>query len=304
MKMSSDTRSATFLVESEAGRSHSKSPSGQLMLQFGQDLAHVSHSALPANEREFTTTDICGRSSCASSMSADLQRCLENKLRARMDGIGSPLYVLTWKHWDMRSGPPICALRASVPRTSDSGCFGWPTATSTDAIKGGKVSPRKNMMGLTETVHQAGWPTPDSSYHGQLTQDKAMQRIESHKNGGPKRSANLEDVVSIASGWATPKASDGSKGGPNQTGGTLPQQVSGWGTPTANDKVRSGTFQTGRALTPREAIGLTLTTSPAETERPGQLNPEFVCWLMGFPAVWLNCVDWGTQSCRKSRQNS
>lgn len=37
---------------------------------------------------------------------------------------------------------------------------GWPTPTATDAIKGGQVSPRPGMMGLSETVGLAGWPTP------------------------------------------------------------------------------------------------------------------------------------------------
>jgi len=37
---------------------------------------------------------------------------------------------------------------------------GLPTCTATDAIKGGNVSPRPGMMGLSETVPLAGWPTP------------------------------------------------------------------------------------------------------------------------------------------------
>ncbi len=36
---------------------------------------------------------------------------------------GSPLYELTWKSWDMPSGAPICALRASARRTSVSELF-------------------------------------------------------------------------------------------------------------------------------------------------------------------------------------
>jgi hypothetical protein len=41
--------------------------------------------------------------------------------------------------------------------------------------------------------------------------------------------------------------------------------------------------------------------SPAMTEKPGALNPEFVSWLMGFPPEWVNCAPSGTRSSRKSR---
>ena len=41
--------------------------------------------------------DTYGPSSPVSSASAGLQRSLENKLRVRMEGYGSPEYALTWK---------------------------------------------------------------------------------------------------------------------------------------------------------------------------------------------------------------
>jgi hypothetical protein len=30
--------------------------------------------------------------------------------------------------------------------------------------------------------------------------------------------------------------------------------------------------------------------SQASTEKRGALNPEFVCWLMGYPPEWLSCA--------------
>lgn len=45
-------------------------------------------------------------------------------------------------------------------------------------------------------------------------------------------------------------------------------------------------------------------TSNAEpTASRGQLNPDFVCWLMGYPAGWLNYADLATPSSRKSPRN-
>jgi len=93
-----------------------------------------------------------------SSASADLQRCLESRLRRLTEGCGSPLYVLTWKHWDMPLGLPISALRASVRRTSDSDCTGWPTPMTNDsptvtarAPENLEIGRRREADGLADT---------------------------------------------------------------------------------------------------------------------------------------------------------
>ena len=296
------TNSAIFSPESEDGHWPYILPSGQLMLQFGPDRVHASHSAQPESDEESMTSDTSGPSSDVSSMSVALQQSLENKLRQRMDAIGSPLYALTWKRWDMQSGPPICAQRASVRRTSDKDCFGWPTATATDAVKGGQIAPRKNMMGLSETVHQAGYPTHMS---------RDFRSGKSNQHG--KNSRPLNEVAMLV-GWATAKASDGMGGldrnrtNREKTGGPCLRDqalTSGWPTATATDGTRAGTstIDRKRSSLPQTANGATSNTSHAETENRGQLNPEFVCWLMGYPAEWLNCVDWETLSSRKSRPN-
>ena len=85
-----------------------------------------------------------------------------------MDANGSPEYALTWKHWDMPSGPPICALRASARRTSDSGYTGWPTPTQRDHKDGASTlenTPVNALLG--RMVSLAGWGTPRSMGLGQ-----------------------------------------------------------------------------------------------------------------------------------------
>jgi hypothetical protein len=265
--------SATSLPESVVGHSQCNSPAWRQQSLFGPEAVHVNHSAKPESERAPTTTGTSGQSSGVSSMSASLQQSLESKLRHRMEGIGCPMYALTWKHWSMRSGQPICALRASVRRTSAKGFSGWPTATSTDAVKGGKVSPRKNMMGLTEMAHQAGWPTAAA---------RDWKNGKSNQHG--KNSRPLNEVAMLA-GWPTAKATDGSKGS-RTTAGAI------------RELERKGNLDD---LPGMAAIS---SSSDAETEKPGQLNPVFVCWLMGYPVEWLSCVDWETLSSRKSRRNS
>lgn len=76
--------------------------------------------------------DTCGPFGPNLLKSASLQSSLESRLRARLDVNGSPEYGLIWKHWDMQSGPPICAMRASARCTSDRGFIGWHTPSARD----------------------------------------------------------------------------------------------------------------------------------------------------------------------------
>jgi hypothetical protein len=256
-----DTQNATSSPGSADGRSRCEWQDGQQMFLFGREAAHVSHSVHQGNGKAQTTSVTYGQSSTASSRTAALQSCLESKLRARMDGIGSPLYAIKWKHWDMQSGPPICALRASVRRTSGNDCSGWPTPMAGTPARNGN-----NEAGSTDSSRKtvamvAGYATPTAS-----------DKIRSAKFQKGRELSGREAFA----GWVTPKATDGSKGGPNQTGGTLPQQ----------------------------AHGATSNTSHVETGKSGQLDPAFSCWLMGYPAEWLSCVDWATPLSRKSLRNS
>jgi len=78
-----------------------------------------------------------------------------------MDVDGSPEYELTWKQWDMPSGPPICRLRASARRISDKGYGGWPTPLVDDAKNVTRTSGSYNSLARTATM--AGWRTPSAS---------------------------------------------------------------------------------------------------------------------------------------------
>jgi len=112
-----------------------------------------------------------------------------------MDVDGSPEYELTWKQWDMPSGPPICALRASARRTSDNGCGGWPTPVANDdnkspeahlAMKARMGGGRKAVTSLQVMAKMAGWLTPRAD-------ESASDR---KRNGKP----NLQGLARMASG--------------------------------------------------------------------------------------------------------
>ena len=157
----------------------------------------------------------------------------------------------------------------------------------------------------------AGWTTPNA---------RDWKSEVGSENNAYERNPNLSRQAYRIGGWSTPRASDGAKGGPNMSfgaGGTpLPSQaaqLAGWSTPTVPNggrKPKGGAMSmTGR--TPEgakrqvdlnwQAGQITSSSDPTRTGSTGALNPAFVCWLMGYPDVWLSCVDWATRSSRKKR---
>ena len=88
--ISPDTSESISSPESPDGNLRSSGPDGKD--QSGPDHAPVSRFRARDSEKDMPTNDTSGPLFMTSSPSADLQRCLENKLQARMDGSGSPLF--------------------------------------------------------------------------------------------------------------------------------------------------------------------------------------------------------------------
>ncbi len=312
-EMFSDLPSATSSPASPDGPTRSGSPAGPKIVPSGPPVVRVSRFRARDSEKAMPTKDTCGPLFIGSSPSAVLQRSLESRLRARMDVNGSPEYALTWKEWDMPSGVPICALRAQGHPTSGNGFTGWPTPREGSEEGYETRNQRKGhgqAMSYLESCAEfaCGWTrptardwkdTPGMATEGTNPDGSIRERLDQLP-----RQANL-------CGWNSPRATDGSNGGPNQAGGALPNDASkaGWVSPTAQDHSRGAKpprpHDTGIPLT-QQISGMIPSGIPAQTESSEGylLNPRFSLWLQGYPDEWACSGARAMQSTRKSPRSS
>lgn len=267
----------------------------------GPAAAPASRSRSRASKKVRATIATSGPSGSSSFGSADLNTFLASRLQTLLGMDGLMEFLQTWKQKTTPAGRLYWEHTARNRRTSDSDCGsvqGWPTPMNGDTT-GGKVPPshesRNTPSKLKQVAQLTDWPTTtvnDSRGGRNRTASRTNDQSQHHDG------LTLVDAAELA-GWNTPRATDGSNGGPNQAGGALPADaaMAGWVSPSSRDwKDTPGMSDTGvnpdgtlRNRTdqlPRQVYGLIIESSPASTASRGVLEPAMSRWLMGYSTEW------------------
>ena len=221
LPISPASSSTISLPELEAGLTPSVSPDGLTTAPSGPALAPASLSARQAKAAGLLTSGTFGPPSTGSSASVNLTLSLGNRLKARLEGLGSTLFSLTWKQAATPAGRRYSLLRASGRRTADTELTGWPTPQAHDVS--GRSETQKAIHGtkhgcacLVRTADLAAWPPPQAgspateTYNEAGNTDYSRRVVELAAWPSPTK-GNGDGGQSMASASATGKTEDGRK---------------------------------------------------------------------------------------------
>lgn len=258
---------------------------GQLTL-FLADF-HASPFPLPGNEEARRMTAISGQKWLGLSRNCGPLGLLEKTLLESCEW-HSPTFYLNWKPVDIGQGRFLFQLALSEPGIEDTGSqlldtepTIWKTPIVSDAANRKMYANSRGEPNLSGQVKL--WPTP-KMYNTPTFQDAKNSTLPESQM---KRDSLVGDVIKEM--FPTPTAQDYKRRGPGSRQQGLPEKIAMFPTPTVGASLCGGTgnFRQMKKLEENGVI--------SEEERRnmsqgngGQLNPDWVEWLMGFPIGWTD----------------
>lgn len=304
--ISQDSPNVISSQVSEDGQAHYDSRVGPIIEKYGLAAVLANLSPSRASSVGLLTNDIYGPSGDISSHSDALQRYMESRLRQLLHG--SDLCEVIWKPWTTPWGQCLSRPRARVRTTSETDSGLWRTATAEDSVDRIFARNSRGEPKLSAQAKTATWATPAARDWRSDRSQKSSEEIYGAK-GRP-----LPWQVIEASPWPTPTSLAHAKNGNNEAGNSaglvaIRKHAMAWTWPTPaamepdvepdvepeivlarKERLSESTgVHRGPAL-PLGSMVKTSNGSSEPTEKPGALNPEFVCWLMGYPPEWLSCA--------------
>ena len=347
--------------------------------KFGREAVLASLSPRRVKEAGLLTSGTFGPTGTISSASANLQSCLESRLRPLLNGSG--LCEVIWKPWTTPWGAVLSKPRARVRTTfeTDTGLWVSPHSSSSSSSSSSTGPGTQGRQGGPNIQTQAFWSTiraSDGEKGGPNQQfgagfpplpaqaagvcqtpvaddapDRAKGKINSR--GEPKLSGQVmasarptpttrdhkdnsfcpNVPINGLLGrmvWPTPTSLSGGSETSNPPGNSRNNNnirkhalaatpVSTWATPASQEPGGTAAAALERkrqANLKGSSMGICVSQlswqiqppisngSSAPTEKRGALNPEFVCWLMGYPTEYLNCAPSETRSTTGRRKRS
>ena len=242
-------------------------------------------SATQGSDWEKMTLVICGRSSSSSSELFDFAASSSRTSPATCRSAS----IASFKTWRdaVSAARSDCLQRRKSARLIDeneSSSLGWPTPDCTMRPHEGNVRMLRKAVDLGMPKEEAdailgrdiakpqgklpAWPTPRASTGGPDPESRATGK-------------NLQNAVAS---WPTPTANEdhaGLPGGKTQKMLGNHPEIRAWPTPMARD------HKDGDATADVPTNGHLGRAAPRDpTSHPGQLNPDWVEMLMGFPIGW------------------
>ena len=232
-------------------------PASHQLTLFAED-SHASLLVQPGSEKARQMTATSGRSLGALLQRSDpvglwLKMCLDS------DRYISTRCYLTWKGWATPQRRPLYRLVPSTPRTDETGFGLWRTPNAWNSKQGPKSKENyekaqrvgHTLITLTDQVRHDFWPTPKSEPSG-----PDYARANRKGSGGDDLATRIAKMEQGQKMWTTPGVSD--------------------------------SFGTGRKMETKRKDGKPKDSLKDMAAPGGQLNPQWVEWLMGYPSGWTD----------------